>query len=167
MNGSIRVGGTFKFKCFDKDGKVKWRENAKNLVPNIGLNLILDNVFNEVSPNAAYYVGLLSSSPTVSAGDTMGSHAGWTEVVNYTETNRPAYNNVRTNQTVSNTASKASFSINAAVTIGGAFLVSDNAKNGTAGTILAEAAFSGGNRSAESGDTLEVTYEFSAADDGA
>ena len=61
---------------------------------------------------------------------------------------------------VTNSASKASFSINATATVGGAFLCS--ASSGTTGTLFSAADFqSPGDRSVVSGDVLTVTYTFS------
>ena len=58
------------------------------------------------------------------------------------------------------------FSINAAGGgVGGAFVAS--AASGTAGTLLCAAALSGGNRAVADGDTVSLTYSFTAADDGA
>lgn len=159
----VSLGGIFTIKCYGPDGKLKWKDTAKNKVVNEGLNHMLDVLFvsatSQVDP---WYVGLTEGSPTPAAGDTLASHGGWTEENSYSEGSRQTYTDVRTNQTVSNAAAKASFSINAnGQTIGGAFLCS--ASTGTSGTLLCVAAFSGGNKSADSGDTLEVTYEFSAA----
>ena len=169
VGSTARLGGVFTFRCFDPDGKLKWEDTAKNLVVNAGLQHILDILF--VSATAQvdpWSVFLTDGTPTVAAGDTSASHVGWVEVIAYSETVRQTYVDVRTGQTVSNTASKATFSINAAsTTIGGAGLASTSTKGSTTDDILCAAAFTGGDKIADSGDTLEVTYEFSAADDGA
>jgi len=61
---------------------------------------------------------------------------------------------------VTNSASKASFSINNTATVGGAYLAS--AASGTSGTLFSAADFqSPGDRSVVSGDVLTVTYSFS------
>jgi hypothetical protein len=63
---------------------------------------------------------------------------------------------------VTNTASKAVFTINGTTTVGGAFLTSGSAKSGTTGTLFSAADFSSpGDRSVVSGDILNVTYSFS------
>jgi len=41
--------------------------------------------------------------------------------------------------------------------VGGAFVVSNNTKSGTAGTLLGIGAFSGGNRSVVDNDVINVT----------
>jgi len=168
MKSKVKLGGIFTIKCFDKEGRLKWEDTAENLVPNVGLQHILDVVLESGSQVTTWYVGLTEGSPSPAAGDTMSSHGGWTEEASYSESVRQTYTSTRSNQTCSNSASKASFSINAdSQTIGGAFICSDDTKSGSTGTLLCCAAFTGGNKSADDGDTLEVTYEFSAADDGA
>jgi hypothetical protein len=63
---------------------------------------------------------------------------------------------------IDNSASVAVFSINGTTTVGGAFLTSDDTKNGTSGILFSAADFSlPGDRAVVSGDTLNVTYEFS------
>jgi len=63
---------------------------------------------------------------------------------------------------VTNTASKAVFTINGTTTVGGAFLTSNDTKGGTTGTLFSAADFqSPGDRSVVSGDILNVTYTFS------
>jgi hypothetical protein len=159
----IKVGGRFIAECYGKDGKLKWRDTIDNLVVTVGLQHILDVVFSAATQTDPWYVGLTDSTPTVAAGDIMTSHAGWVEITDYTG-NRKAYVETRTAQTESNSSSKASFAINNTVTVGGAFLVSDD--SGTAGILLCGGAFTGGDKSLSNGDTLNVQYDFSAADDG-
>ena len=150
-------------ECYDKDGRLKWSEEFTNLVVTEGLNDSLDKHFKGSSYTAAWYVGLTDGSPSFAAGDTMSSHAGWTEADDYSESVRQTLTlGTVSGGSVDNSASKASYSINATATIGGAFLCTDNTKNGTSGTLYGGGAFSGGNRSVVSGDTLNVTVTLSA-----
>jgi hypothetical protein len=98
----------------------------------------------------------------------MSSHAGWTEVVAYSNATRVATTFVAATtanpSVVTNTASPATFNINGTTTVGGAFLTSGSAKSGTTGTLFSAADFgSPGDRSVVSSDTLSVTYTFSLA----
>lgn len=162
----LRLGGVFYVEAYDKDGNLKWSEVAPNIVTNVGLQHILDILFISATAQVdPWYVGLTDGTPTVAAGDTMSSHAGWTEVTAYSEATRQVYVDARTSQTVSNSANKAAFSINAITTVGGAFLASDSTKGGTTGTLLCVGAFSA-DKALTSGDTLNVQYDFTAADDG-
>ncbi len=163
MNESIKLGGVFKFECFDKLGNHKWTEEVHNLVVNDGINHSLDVLFTGATQTNPWYLGLTDGTPTVAATDTMSSHAGWVEVVAYSEGVRQTYVDVRTNQTVSNTASPAAFSINGTATVGGGFLSSNSTKSGTTGILLCAVAFTGGDRSVASGDTVNVTYNFTGS----
>jgi len=170
MSG-IRFPNRIKMRNIGFDGIVKWENECNNLVTNVGLQHILDILF--VSATAQidpWYVMLIadnSAATYVVAGDTMGSHAGWSEDVNYSDANRITYVDVRSSESVDNSASTADFSINGTATIAGAALTSDNTKSGTSGTLLCGGTFTGGDRAVINGDTLQVTYTFTAADDGA
>lgn len=166
----MRFGGRFVFDAFDKCRVHKWSARTPNLVVNVALQHVLDILF--VSATAQidpWYIGLIdgadSSGMVVAAGDTMASHAGWVENTDYAG-DRKAYVDVRSAQSVTNAASKGSFAIDADGTIiCGAFL--NSAATGTAGTLLCAGTFTGADKSLDDGDTLEVTYTFGAADDGA
>lgn len=160
----VSFRNTWKFEAFDKDGNLKWVEEVKNLVVNVGLDDVLDKFYKGSSYTAAHYVGLADGTPTVAAADTMSSHAGWAEVTGYSESVRQTLTlGSVSSQSVDNSASKASFSINATVTVGGGFLTTDNTKSGTTGTLIGAAAFSGGDKSLTSGDTLNVTVTLTAS----
>ena len=164
MKSGIKVGGVFKVRCIGPDGVVKWEDVAENRVVNEGLEHILDILFvgatTQIDP---WYVGLSDGAPTTAAADTLAAHSGWAEVDAYAD-DRKEFVDVRADRSVSNAASKASFAINAnGTTVGGAFLASVD--SGTSGTLLSVAAFAGGTKTADDGDTLEVQYTFTAADE--
>ena len=167
LRSGVRVGGVFTVECYGPDGVLKWRDTAKNLVVNVGLQHILDAIFSAATQVTVWYVGLTAATPSPAAADTMGSHAGWTLFTAFDEAALPAWVEVRTNQSMDNSASKAAFTISTnSSSIGGAFLCSLSGKAGTTGTLMCAAAFTGGNKAADDNDTLQVTYTFSAADDG-
>jgi hypothetical protein len=123
-----------------------------------------------VTQITTWYIGLYGAgaSNTPAAGDTMSSHAGWTEVVPYSNATRVAATFVTATtanpSVVTNAASPATFNINATSTVGGAFLTSGSAKSGTTGTLFSAADFAApGDRSVVSGDIISVTYTFSLA----
>ena len=158
------IGHKYVIECFDKNGDLKWKEECHNIVANVGLDDILDKYYKGSTYTAAHYVGLTDGTPTVAAGDTMASHAGWTEITAYSEGTREVLTmGTVSGQSVDNSASKASFSINGTATVGGAFVTTDNTKGGTSGTLVGVAAFSGGDRAVSSGDTLNVTVTATAA----
>jgi hypothetical protein len=166
---AMHVGGVFEMECIGSDGKLKWKDTCKNLVNNSALTTLLATMFNGATQiaQANWYLGLVSATPVPAATDTMTSHAGWTEVTNYTQATRPAWGQgAAAAQSITN-ATVVSFSINATVTIGGAFLVGGssgaNTKGGTGDTLFSCAAFTQGDKSCSSGDTLNVTYALNAA----
>jgi hypothetical protein len=165
----VGAGGVYTLQCFDKDGKLKWEHSSHNLVVNVGLQDMNAQYFKGSAYTAAWFIGLINgpgSGTTIAAGDTASSHGGWTENVGYSNATRPAatFGTATTaNPSVqTNSASPASFSINATSTIAGAFLISNSTKSGTTGILFSASDFqSPGDRSVVSGDTLNVTYTFS------
>lgn len=162
--GAFSMASLYVFECHGADGRLKWREEVPNLVVNVGLNDLLDKYFKGSSYTAAHYVGLTTGSPTFASGDTMSSHGGWTESTVYSNSTRPAFTpGTVASQSVDNSASAAVFTINSSGTVGGGFLVTNSTKGGTTGTLYGGAAFSGGNRTVDNGDTLTVTVTATAA----
>jgi hypothetical protein len=160
-------GGEYHVQCFDKDGNLKWEDQGKNLVVNDGLKDMNDKYFAGSSYTAAWFVGLIvgpGASNTYIAGDTLPTHAGWTEFVNYSGSRKAAVFGVATTadpSVISNSGSPASFTITSSGgVVAGAFLAS--VSSGTSGVLFSEANFqSPGDRTVVSGDTLNVTYTFS------
>jgi hypothetical protein len=167
-NEAAQATGLFEIKCHDKDGNLKWEAQSKNLVVNVGLAYMAGTALTSVAQITSWYVGLYgaASSNTPAEGDTMASHAGWTEVVAYSNATRVAATFVTATtadpSVVTNSASPAVFNINGTTTVGGAFLTSGSAKSGTTGTLFSAADFgSPGDRNVVNSDTLSVTYTFS------
>ena len=162
IKDSFRFKGVFHVRCIGPDGQVKWEDKAPNMVVNQGIQHVLDLTFTgaaiQVDP---WYIGLCNASPEPAAGHTLTDISEFTDYAD----NRKEWVEVRADQSLSNTASKASFAINEnASSIGGAFLCS--VATTTTGVLMSYSAFTGGNKSADSGDTLEVTYTLSGADAG-
>jgi hypothetical protein len=167
---AARAMGKFTFECFDKDGKLKWTAESKNLVVNTGLQYMAGTALDGATSRiTSWYIGLTGAgaSNQFNATDTLASHpaagsGGWTEITPYSGS-RPAATfaaaTTANPSVVTNSASKASYSITSSATVGGAFLAS--AASGTSGTLFSGSDFTGGDRSVVNGDTLQVTYTFS------
>ena len=157
-----KFGGRFALECYDPNKQLKWHDIADNLVTNEGLNHALDVLFTAATQTAAWHVGLMDDTPDVTAASTLAAPGGFTEFDEYTG-NRQEFVDVRTSQTVTNSASTVSFAITGAGGgVGGALLAA--ASTGTSTILLCGAALSGGNRTVATGDTVVVTYSFTAAD---
>jgi hypothetical protein len=161
----MSAGGAFTVTCIDKDGNEKWVDIAPNLVVNTGLQDMNTKFFTGSAYTAAWYVGLVngtSASTTFSGGDTLATHAGWTENSSYSGTRKTATFGSATLSNISNinnSTSTASFTMNATATIAGAFLT--NVASGATGLLFSAADFqSPGDRSVINGDVLLVTYSF-------
>jgi hypothetical protein len=162
--------GYFTVQCFDKEGKLKWEDGNHNLVVNQGLQYMCGTALASAAQVTTWFIGLYgpSASNTPAAGNTMASHAGWVEIVPYSNATRPASTfaaaTMANPSVTTNAASQTAFNINATATVGGAFLVSNSTKLGTTGILFSAADFSSpGDRDVVSGDTLNVTYTLSLA----
>jgi len=161
----MSAGGVFTTTCYDVNGNEKWVEIAPNLVVNVGLQNMNTQFFTGAAYTAAWYIGLVngtSASTTFSGGDTLATHAGWTENSSYAGNRKAATFGAATlndPSNINNSTSTASFTMNANATIAGAFLT--NVATGTSGLLFSESDFqSPGDRTVVSGDVLLVTYSF-------
>lgn len=168
-NASAVVGGVFTVTCTDANGDLKWEDTFHNLVTSVGLQDLNTQYFKGVTYTAAWYLGLITgpgSGTTFIAGDTAAVHAGWTESNSYSQATRPAVTfgtaTTADPSVISNSASPSVFSMNAIATIAGAFLINNNTKLGTTGILFSEGDFTGGDKVVASGDTINVTYTFTA-----
>lgn len=162
----VGAGGVYTATCVGPDGQIKWTDTFHNLVVNEGLVNMNTSYFKGSGYTAAFFLGLVSgaTSPTYAAGNTIASHAGWTELVPGTAYtgNRPAVTfgtATSANPSVlTSTAVSYAMLVNGTV-VAGAFLCT--VASGTSGTLFSAGSFTGGNKTVDSGDTLNVTYSFS------
>ena len=156
----VKATGSYSVECFDVSGKLKWADKFDNLVTTVGKNFMLDTTFAGSTYTAGWFLGLVTgpgAGNVYAVGDTMATHAGWSESVAYSNSTRiPAVWNAASAGSKSTLA--AVFNINATATIAGSFLVNDSTKSGTSGTLYSVGNFTGGDRLVASGDTLNVTY---------
>ena len=157
-NVGLDLANIWKVTCLDKDGNVKWEEEKKNLIVTEGLNHILDSQFHAGTQVTTWYIGLKGSGTPV-AGDTMASHASWSEITDYSGARQEWTEGAASSGSMTN-ASSVDFSITGTATVAGAFL--NTASTGTAGTLYGVVDFSSA-RSVISGDTLQVTVTVTAA----
>jgi hypothetical protein len=168
VEGQASAAGQYKIECRDAQGNLKWTIEPTNLVVNQGLQDMNAKYFTGSTYTAAWYIGLYGAAASNDpvAGDTAASHAGFTEIVPYSNATRPACTfgtpTTANPSVATNSASPAAFNINATATVGGAFLISNSTKSGTTGILFSASDFTApGDRTVASGDTLNVTYTFS------
>lgn len=157
------VGGIFHIEHV-RDGEVIDAWDQPNLVVDQGLNHLLNNVFNGATTINPWYLGVFEGNYTPVAAVTAATIvAASTECIAYSEATRQEFIEVvSTAKSITNSASKATFTFNAAKTIYGAFLGSDSTKSGVAGTLFSAAKFAAA-KAVVATDQLLLTYTFTAA----
>ena len=179
-NEIVGIHGQYHVACRDKDGNLKWEERFSNLVNAVGKELMFDTL---LSTSGTYttvgpFLGLIGgATPTFGTGsDTMTSHAGWTEFINYTVSGSAvrgtavfaaatSAGSTPTNITTC-TASPITYTITGAGgTVSGCFLVTGtgavNTQSSTAGVLYSAGAFAVA-KVTTVGDTVAVTYSTTA-----
>ena len=175
---TVGIAGTYLVECRDADGNIKWADQFPNLVNAIGKQLMLDTLlkgsaYTVVGP----FLGLVSgASPTFAAADTMTSHSGWTEFINYTVggsavrgtavfASATSSGSTPSNVTTSSATAITYTITGAGGTVGGCFLCTGtgavSTQSSTAGTLYSAGAFSTA-KVVTAGDTVSVTYSTTA-----
>ena len=174
VNG-MTMRGVYVAQCFDKDGNLKWEDTFDNHVATVGMDLFLDSTLDgSAYTTVGPYMGLISSVSwsTTAVGDTMASHAGWTEAG---ASNVPDYSGDRktcvwTSSTGGVLALSAAlvFTFTSGGTVKGCFIVSGtgavNTHDSTAGTLISSGVFTGGDKVVANTDVLNVSYSLTLAD---
>jgi len=165
LGETVGAGGVYTVTCVGADGVEKWADTFHNLVVNQGLANMNGVYFAGTTQITTWYLGLVTgpgSGTTFAAGDTLASHAGWTENTDYAGSRKAVTFGSATSanpSVITNSASPSSFVMSGTATIAGAFLAS--VSSGTSGILFSAGDFTGGDKSVASGDTLNVTYTFS------
>ena len=175
---SVGVEGYYHVVCRAADGSIKWQDEFPNLVNAVGKELMLDTLLSgSAYTTVGPFLGLISgATPTFAAADTMSSHGGWTEFINYTVggsavrgtasfSSATSTGTTPTNVTTK-TASAITYTITGAGgTVGGCFLVTgsgaSSTQNNTSGTLYSAGAFAVA-KVTTAGDTVSVTYSTTA-----
>jgi hypothetical protein len=178
QNETVGVEGFYQVECRDVQGNLKWTQEFPNLVNSIGKELML----NTLLKGSAYtvtgpYLGLIgTTSPTFAASDTMTSHSGWTEFINYTVGGSAVRgtavfgNASSTGSSPSNVTTSTATAITYTITgaggnVTGCFLTlgsgASSTQNNTGGTLYSAGAFATA-KTTTAGDTVSVTYSTTA-----
>lgn len=142
-----------------KDGRVVDSRIEHNIMPQQSVDHVASLIRGGgASPISNWYVGVFESNfvpdETTTAGD-LQNEAG--ESTAYDENTRPVWENTYDGSSlIANAGNRAEFTMNAAKSIYGAFVVSSQTKGGTGGTLLSIARFSSP-REVEPGSVLRIT----------
>jgi hypothetical protein len=127
-----------------RDGEVVDSETVHNLIPDEGVAHILNAVLTGGTRYAAWYVGIFEGNYTPVVGDTMALFvAGAVESTPYTPATRPLWvPDPLSAGALTNTTTRAEFTMTTGKTIYGGFLSSSATKQATTGPLLSAARFS-------------------------
>ena len=172
---TVGLEGVYVATCYDANGTEKWSDTIENLTTNVGRKNLMDSYFGNTG-GGAIVMGLGgangASTFTPAYADTQASHAGWFEVGG---ANAPTYSGTRktpsfsaattANPSVLATSAAVVFSMTSSGTVYGAFINvgGSTAIDNTTGTLFSIGAFTAGSKTVTSGDTINVTYQLSAA----
>lgn len=160
----LRLGGRF-IGTHIRDGKVIDEWDDPNLIVDAGINDLLDVYLRAQTGPGTWYIGIFEGNYTPLATDTAGNIA-----TDATETNAGIDNTVRptwtpaaaTGKSITNSASRATFTFNTTKTIYGAFLINNNTKGGTTGKLFAASRFTS-SKAVAAADQILLTYAFAGA----
>jgi len=149
-----------------RGGSVLRALEGSNGITILGLDFLLNGMFNLGTQDANWYAGLIASG-TVDEDDTMAAHAGWTEYLAYSQLTRPLWDSIGSaaygiSRRVTNTA-PVTFTANADGVILGLFITSSNLISGSVGELWATAIFDVP-LDVQISDTIELTYSVVARD---
>jgi len=166
----LDIGTWWEFEHFRCGRKIDEWANG-NVTTTEGLNAFLNIMFHDVAKKAKWYITIFEDNYTPLVGNTYAA-PGFTECTAYTEATRPEYVTVdATALVMTNTASKATFTINGTKTIYGAALVGGDAANtsaksdtGTVGSVLFASSKFSLSKSVVATDVLLITCSITLAD---
>ena len=149
-----------------RNGNLIHTQTGLNTFTTEGMARILNIVFRAQTTEAAIYCGIFKNNVTPALGNTAATALGAAGTYGECQdadydspaTNKPAYTMASTATAVAtNTASKATFVMNASITVYGAFLSTAAAKTAVSGTLFCGKAFAA-SRAVIADDELAVTY---------
>jgi hypothetical protein len=145
------------------NGESEVLEEIFNGMTDEGRAYAIGVALNNVTPEAAWYIGMISSTDFshLDSSDTLASHEGWVEEVGYSETERPLWEPTVDGNSLVNTAA-ATFTFPVETTLSGILVASDPTKGGLTGTLWSTALFSG-DRTIPANSSLHVTYQVEAS----
>jgi hypothetical protein len=158
-NHALPLRGKFFVEHRNKDGKLIGLYRIPNGIVDVGMDFLLDCMFNSGTQSATWYIALIDNSgyTGVADSDTLASHAGWTEFTDYSGGRKTWGVGSPSGRAITN-GSTVDFTITGAGAVRGIF-ATDQA-SGASPILWATALFSSAITVAGS-DVLKITYTVS------
>jgi len=175
IHGAFSLGEAFKLGTIWeweqwRNGKLISQWFERNLCTDQGITHVIDVAFSGGTQITAWYVVLFEDNHSPAAGDTYAV-PGYTESSAYDEATRPSWQEAGVaSKAITNSANKATFTMNATKTIYGAALVgggtAPSTKGDTAGggKLFCVSQFASGSKPVVDDDILRVTITLTGAD---
>ena len=159
QSDKLSEAGVFDARVIDVDGVTVVSEfTFHNLMPTVGKNLALSDLYTSGTTFTACDMGLIAASPTLAAGDTMSSHTGWTEITTGIAARVAPTWGTASGGTISTSSAVNFVPSGTSIVAAGAFVVVNGTTTlgSTAGTLTNEGTFSSA-QTVASGQTLQVS----------
>jgi len=138
MKSKLRIGFRYTFRVYDKDGSLVRVVEADNLIPDEGIQYIMEAALTGGGVVQTWHIGLTETAREPLSSDTMSTYpndAG--EIDTYTPAERQELTpDTIANGLFANTSSPAEFTFTAAKTVNGGFISSSSIATGTTGYLL-------------------------------
>lgn len=164
----FKLGSVWEFECFRGD-KLVWSDRIHNVVTDEGINSVLNVYFHAATQITQWYVTIFEDNYTPLVTNVYAT-PGFTETTAYSEGTRPTFDEAAaSSKSLTNTASKATFTFSEAKTIYGGALVGGGSAPGTkgntngGGTLFCSAKFAAA-KPVVTNDVLKVTVTISGQD---
>jgi hypothetical protein len=171
LRSKLRLGGEFSIECRRPDGSLAWREDMSNMLTLEGRNALLDIGLHGSTQINPWYCLLVESNTEPASGMTYATPV-FSECTAYDAATRPAYNEAAaSNGSITNSANKAQFTMNASKTLYGAALVGGGTAATTKGNtdgggkLLCYGKFAS-SQAVQDDYVVSFTYTLGATDDG-
>ena len=149
-------GFIYTFECFRADGKPKWKETVRNLLPNESVAYFLSTGCAGGAQFSTWYIGLLKEAHTPVITDTMATVAA-KEAIEYSGTNRLLMTpDAIANGVFADVATPTLFTFTSGATIRGGFITSNILRGNSSGLLLSVVALASPKTVAAT-DILKVT----------
>lgn len=173
IRDGAKLRGCWEIEVFNNAREMKLISRSKqhNIITDEGLDAILDIMLHGSTQITTWYCVMFEDDFTPDGDETYAT-PGFTETTAYDEGTRPEYNEAASSsQSVTNSANKAVFTMNATKTLYGAALVGGGSTPSTkddqagGGTLLCAGRFTASQPVIDD-NVVNLTYTISAADDG-